>query len=55
VPLYILSMYYAPKMVTSKMDMYRKGFCGWGTDTKKYHLVDWNTVCVPKDYGGLEC
>jgi len=24
-----------------------------GHNSKKYHLVDWDTVCIPKDQGGL--
>jgi hypothetical protein len=23
------------------------------TGVRKYHLVDWGTVCTPKDLGGL--
>jgi hypothetical protein len=24
-----------------------------GHNSRKYHLVDWDTVCLPKDQGGL--
>lgn len=35
-------------------DMSRFFWCGDGDPTKKkYHLVAWDKVCVPKDQGGL--
>lgn len=36
------------------MDILRKSLL-WqgGLHTKKYHLIDWEIVCSPKDQGGL--
>jgi hypothetical protein len=54
VPLYMLSIYPAPKSVIRKLDLYRKRLL-WqgGSQTKKIHLVNWNSVCTPKSQGGL--
>jgi hypothetical protein len=37
-----------------KMDMIRARFFweGWG-DKKKYHMVKWDLLCKPKEFGGL--
>lgn len=53
VPLYMLSMYKAPKIVIMKIDVYRKILLWQGGHNKKNHLADWNLVCSPKDQGGL--
>jgi hypothetical protein len=53
VPLYMLSMYKALKIVIMKIDVYRKILLWQGGHNKKNHLVDWNLVCSPKDQGGL--
>jgi hypothetical protein len=54
VPLYMLSIYPAPKSVIRKLDLLRKRLL-WqgGSQTKKMHLVNWNTVCSSKSLGGL--
>jgi hypothetical protein len=54
VPLYMLSIYPAPKSVTRKLDLLRKRLL-WqgGSQAKRMHLVNWNTVCSPKSLGGL--
>jgi hypothetical protein len=54
VPLYMLSIYPIPKSVIRKVDIYRRRLL-WqgGHQTKKYHLVDWASVCSPKNQGGL--
>ena len=54
VPLYMLSMYKAPKNIVKKMDLFRKRLL-WqgGQPKKKYHLADWNMVCSPRGHGGL--
>ena len=54
VPLYMLSFYRAPAGAREKMDMARKKFLWSGEkDKNKYHLVKWQTVCMPKEQGGL--
>jgi hypothetical protein len=54
VPLYMLSIYPTPKSVIRKLDLLRKRLL-WqgGSQTKKMHLVNWNTVCSSKSLGGL--
>jgi hypothetical protein len=49
-----LSLFYATKMVIKKIELFRKRLL-WngGGDSKKYHLVNWDTVCAPKIHGGL--
>jgi hypothetical protein len=52
--LYMLSFYRIPPGVKQKMDMHRAGFLWSGDKNKrKYHLVSWSVVCLPKDQGGL--
>jgi hypothetical protein len=49
IPLYMLSLHYAPKMVIKKMDMFKKRLLGHGgSGSNKYHLVNWDNVCIPK-------
>jgi hypothetical protein len=52
--LYMLSFYRVPPGVRKKMDMHRAGFL-WSGDKnkKKYHMISWPVVCLPKDQGGL--
>jgi hypothetical protein len=54
VPLYMLSIYPAPKPVIRKIDILRRRLL-WqgGHQSKKNHLVDWLSVCSPKSQGGL--
>jgi hypothetical protein len=54
VPLYMLSIYPIPKSVIRKVDIYRKQLL-WqgGHQPKKFHLVNWSSVCSPKSQGGL--
>jgi hypothetical protein len=50
--LYMLSFYRLPLGFTHKMDAHRAGFL-WSGDAnkKKYHMVAWPVVCLPKDQG----
>jgi hypothetical protein len=52
--LYMLSFYRIPLGVKQKIDMHRAGFL-WSGDKnrRKYHLVSWLVVYLPKDQGGL--
>jgi hypothetical protein len=52
--LYMLSIYPIPKSVIRNMDIYRKRLL-WqgGHQSKKFHLVNWSSVCSPKSQGGL--
>jgi hypothetical protein len=54
VPLYMLSMYKAPKNILRNMDIFRRRLL-WqgGHNIKKYHLADWKLVCSPRGQGGL--
>lgn len=53
-PLYALSLFYATKMVIKKIELFRKRLLWNGRgESKKYHLVNWDTVCAPKIHGGL--
>jgi hypothetical protein len=54
ITLYMLSFLEAPKDFLKKADIIRKRMI-WQEmeDKKKYHLMKWDTVCLPKDCGGL--
>jgi hypothetical protein len=54
IPIYMLSLFYAPKMVIKKMELFRKRLL-WngGSDSKKNHLMNWDFVCIRKAHGGL--
>jgi hypothetical protein len=53
-PMYMLSLFLTPKLVLKNRDTFRKRMLWQGGDnTRKYHLVNWPTVCSPKDQGGL--
>jgi hypothetical protein len=50
----MLSLYLAPSSVLKKMDIYRKRVMWYGgSNNKKYYLVNWDSICTPKDSGGL--
>jgi hypothetical protein len=54
IPLYMLSFLEAPKGFIKKVDIHRKRMVWQELEEKKrYHLVNWNTICLPKDCGGL--
>ena len=50
----MLSFYRIPVEKRKYFDKLRSGFL-WSNkkEKKKYHLVNWKTVCLPKDQGGL--
>jgi hypothetical protein len=50
----MLSIYPIPKSVIRKVDIYRRRLL-WqgGHHLKKFHLVDWTSVCSPKNQEGF--
>lgn len=54
IPLFMLSFYRVAKSPKVRMDMHRSRFL-WEEvkNKKKYHLVNWDIVYLPKDQGGL--
>jgi hypothetical protein len=55
ITLYMLSFMQAPKGFLKKADIVMKRMIWQEMDEKKkYHLVKWDKVCLPKDRGGLE-
>ena len=54
IPLYFLSVYKIPKFVIKKIDQIRCRFLWQGTTEKrKYSLINWQTACLAKEFGGL--
>jgi hypothetical protein len=50
----MLSFLEAPKGFIQRADIHRKRMVWQEIDDKKrFHLVNWHTVCLPKDCGGL--
>lgn len=54
ISLYMLFLYFVLSTILKRMDRYRKRLL-WngGSNIKKYHLVNWDAVCTPKNQGGL--
>jgi hypothetical protein len=50
-----MSMFLLHEGIHAQMDTVRARFFWRGCDTKKfkYHMVKWENVCLPKDFGGL--
>lgn len=53
-PLYAMGFYYLPEGFHSKMDSARSRFYWQGIgEKKKYHVIRWDALCRPKDFGGM--
>ena len=55
VPLYALSLFRIPTTILHKIDSLRRKFLwqGYGSQKRKYALLNWPTLCIPKRQGGL--
>jgi hypothetical protein len=55
VPLYMLFFYRIHKGTKEKLDKIKNRFLSdEGKDKKKYHLMNWQTLCMPKDQENYE-
>lgn len=53
-PTYLMGFYKIPASGHEKMDSIRSNFFWEGADGKsKYHMAKWQSVCIPRDQGGL--
>ena len=53
-PIYLLSLFRMPKLVCSRLEKIHRDFLwGGGNLERKPHLVNWKTVCLEKNKGGL--
>jgi hypothetical protein len=54
IPIYNMSMFLLHKGIHAQMDTVRSRFFwrGGGLKIFKYHMVKWENVCLPKDFGG---
>lgn len=53
-PMYAMGFYSLPEGFHSKMDTARSRFYWQGVGgKKKYHMIKWEALCRPKDFGGM--
>lgn len=53
-PIYFLSVFKCPASVASRKEKLQREFLWQGENPeKKFHLVDWASICLPKTDGGL--
>ena len=49
-----MSLFRMPKGVTARLEKIQRNFLwGGGNSERKIHLINWNTVCLSKEKGGL--
>ena len=54
IPIYTMGLYLLPESIHHQMDTVRPRFFWRGDPDKfRYHLVNWDNSCLPKDFGGL--
>ena len=53
IPTYCLSLFKTPSSVVLKVEKLQRDFLGYGSGGKRDHLVSWDVVCRPKEFGGI--
>lgn len=54
IPTYLMSLFPLPTKIQERLDRLRRDFLWEGnSDTRKFHLVKWPKVILPKRHGGL--
>ncbi|KAG8045880.1 hypothetical protein GUJ93_ZPchr0008g13589 [Zizania palustris] len=54
IPMYAMGVFLFPDSIHKQFDRIRSRFYWAGLgDRKKYHMVNWGTMCMPKKFGGL--
>lgn len=54
IPRYLMRMFMLGESTHQQMDSIRSTFFWRGVSDKfKYHMMEWENLCLPKDYGGL--
>ena len=53
-PTYIMSLFHLPKGVKVRLEEIQRDFLwGGGNLERKIHLINWGTICLSKENGGL--